>query len=131
MCVDCACNTQNSLLFMYEFFVCEYCIFLHRKHVMSCRGYVYPVVKLVQKVLCLFTLHICRFYQDARSAKHQNLVQFWICYIYMAFSQFPSLPWLFFPSSPPTWRSRDMCDVWPYLLGTLSALRGHRGGVET
>jgi len=59
------------------------------------------------------------------------LVQFWICCIYRGFSQFPSLPWLFFPSSPLTWRSRDMCDVCPYLLVTLSALRGQRGGVES
>jgi len=49
-----------------------YCIFLHHKHVMSCRGYVYPVIKLIKKVLCLFTLHICWFHLDARSAKHQN-----------------------------------------------------------
>jgi len=25
------------------------------KHVKSCRGYVYPVIKLIRKVLCLFT----------------------------------------------------------------------------
>ena len=39
--------------FMYEFFGCDYCIFLRYKHVMSCRGYVYPVVKLIKRVLCL------------------------------------------------------------------------------
>jgi len=44
---------------IYEFFGCNYCIFLHYKHVMSCRGYVYPVVKVSKKVLCLFTLYIC------------------------------------------------------------------------
>jgi len=29
---------------------------------MSCRGYVYPAVKLIKKVLYLFTLYICRVY---------------------------------------------------------------------
>ena len=44
---------------MYEFFGCDYYIFLYYKHVTSCRGYVYPVVKLIKRVLCLFTLCIC------------------------------------------------------------------------
>ena len=43
---------------MYEFFGCDYCIFLHYKHVMSCRGYVYPVVKLIKNVLRIFTLYV-------------------------------------------------------------------------
>jgi len=29
------------------------------KHVMSCRDYVHPVVKLIKKVLCLYKLYIC------------------------------------------------------------------------
>ena len=45
---------------MCEFFWCDYCIFLHYKHVMSCTGYVYPVIKLSKKVLCAFTLYVCR-----------------------------------------------------------------------
>jgi hypothetical protein len=44
---------------IYEFFGCNYCIFLHYKHVVSCRDYVYPVVKLIRKVLCLFMLCTC------------------------------------------------------------------------
>ena len=35
-----------------------YCVLLcitYYKHVMSCRGYFYPVIKLIRKVLCLFT----------------------------------------------------------------------------
>ena len=44
---------------IYEFFGCDYSIFLHYKHVMSCRDYIYPVVKLIKKVICLFTLYIC------------------------------------------------------------------------
>ena len=55
--------------FMYEFFGCNYCIFLHYKHVMSCRGYVYPVVKLIKKVLCLFTSYICWVYLVIKSYK--------------------------------------------------------------
>jgi len=38
---------------IYEFFGCNYCIFFHYKQVMSCRGYSYPVVKLIKNVLCL------------------------------------------------------------------------------
>ena len=45
--------------FIYEFFGCDYCVFLHYQHVMPCKGYVYPVVKLIKNVLCLFTLYIC------------------------------------------------------------------------
>ena len=40
--------------FMCEFFGCDYCVTCY-KHVMLCRGYVYPVIKLIKKVLCLFT----------------------------------------------------------------------------
>ena len=40
--------------FMCEFFGCDYCVLL-TKHVMTCRGYVYAVIKLIVKVLCLFT----------------------------------------------------------------------------
>ena len=40
---------------IYEFFGCNYCIFLHYKHVMTCRGYVYPVVKLIK--MYYFYLH--------------------------------------------------------------------------
>ena len=43
--------------FMYEFFGCDYCILLTinmLRHV----EVVYPVVKLIKKVLCLFTLHV-------------------------------------------------------------------------
>jgi len=45
---------QIVVKFMCEFFsgvttVCYY------KHAMSCRGCVYPVVKLIRRVLCLFT----------------------------------------------------------------------------
>ena len=47
---------------IYEFCGCIYCIFLHYKHVMSCRGYVYPVVKLIKKIQCVFTLYICWVY---------------------------------------------------------------------
>ena len=54
---------------MYEFFGCDYCIFLYYKRVMSCRGYVYPVFKLVKKVLCLFTLYICSVYLVIKSYK--------------------------------------------------------------
>ena len=39
--------------FMCEFFGCDYCIYY--KHVVTCRGYVYPVIKHVRKVQCLFT----------------------------------------------------------------------------
>jgi len=37
--------------FMYEFFGCDYCILLTIN--MLCRGYVYPVVKLIKK-LCVY-----------------------------------------------------------------------------
>ena len=41
---------------MCEFFGCDYCVLLtYYKHALSCRGYVYPVIKLIRKVLCLFT----------------------------------------------------------------------------
>jgi len=39
---------------IYEFFGCNCRIFLHYEHVITCRGYVYPVVKLIKNVLCLF-----------------------------------------------------------------------------
>jgi len=55
--------------FIYEFFGCDYCIFLHYKHVMSCRGYIYPVVKLIKRVLRLFTLCICWVYLVIKSYK--------------------------------------------------------------
>ena len=35
--------------FMCEFFECDYCTYY--KHVVTCRGYVYPVIKLIKKVL--------------------------------------------------------------------------------
>ena len=44
---------------MYEFFGCDYLIFLHYEHVTPCWGYFYPFVKLIKKVLCLFTFYIC------------------------------------------------------------------------
>jgi hypothetical protein len=53
----------------YEFFGCNYCVFLHCKHVMSCTVYIYPVVKLIKKVLCLFTLYICWVYLVIKSYK--------------------------------------------------------------
>jgi len=31
------------------------------KHVMTCRGYVYPVIKLIRKVLCLFTFTFAEY----------------------------------------------------------------------
>ena len=42
--------------FIYEFFGCDYCIY---KRVLSCIGSVYPIVELIKKILCLFTLYIC------------------------------------------------------------------------
>ena len=39
---------------IYEFFGCDYCTFLHYKHVMSCRGYVYLVVKRIKDVLSIY-----------------------------------------------------------------------------
>ena len=42
---------QIVVKFMFEFFgviTVYYC-----KHAMSCRGYVYPAIKLIKKVLCL------------------------------------------------------------------------------
>ena len=36
---------------------------------MSCRGYVCPVVKLIKKVLCIFTLYVCWVYQVIKSYK--------------------------------------------------------------
>jgi len=36
---------------------------------MSCRGYVYPVVKLIKKVLYLFTLYVCWVYLVIKSYK--------------------------------------------------------------
>ena len=63
---------------IYEFFRGNYCVFLHYKHVMSCSGYVYPVVKLIKKVLCLFTLYICWVYLVIKSYK-----LFINCCIYM------------------------------------------------
>ena len=36
-------------------FMCEFFGITYYKHVMTCRGYVYPVIKLIRKVLCLFT----------------------------------------------------------------------------
>ena len=39
--------------FMCEFFGCDYCVLLTIN--MLCRGYVYPVIKLIRKVLCLLT----------------------------------------------------------------------------
>ena len=39
-------------------FMCKFLgviIVYYYKHVMTCRGYVYPVFKFIRKVLCLFT----------------------------------------------------------------------------
>jgi len=36
---------------------------------MSRRGYVCPVVKLIKKVLCIFTLYVCWVYQVIKSYK--------------------------------------------------------------
>ena len=36
---------------------------------MSCKGYFYPVVKLIKKVLRLFALHVCRVYLVIKSHK--------------------------------------------------------------
>jgi len=36
---------------------------------MSCRGYVYPVVKLIKKVPCIFTLYVCCVYLVIKSYK--------------------------------------------------------------
>ena len=36
---------QIVVKFMCEFFWCDYCVLLNYKHVMSCRGYVYPAIK--------------------------------------------------------------------------------------
>ena len=55
---------------IYEFFGCDYCTFLHYKHVMSCRGYVYLVVKRIKDVLCLFTLYVCWVYLVIKSYKY-------------------------------------------------------------
>ena len=41
-------------IFLWIFRVWLLCI-TYYKHAMSCRGYVYPVIKLIRKVLCLFT----------------------------------------------------------------------------
>ena len=40
--------------FMCEFFGCDYCVILTVNLTMSCRSYVYPVIKLIRKILCLF-----------------------------------------------------------------------------
>jgi len=42
---------QIVVKFVCEFFGCDYCVLLNYKHAMSCRGYVYPVIKLIRKVL--------------------------------------------------------------------------------
>ena len=44
---------QIVVKFMCEFFGCDYCVLLTVN--MLYRGYVYPVIKLIRKVLCLFT----------------------------------------------------------------------------
>jgi len=44
---------QKVVKFMCEFFRVWLLCITYYKHVMSCRGYVYPVVKLIRKLLCL------------------------------------------------------------------------------
>ena len=51
----------------YEFFGCDYCILLTIN--MLCRGYVYPVVKLIKKILCVFKMHVCWVYLVIKSFK--------------------------------------------------------------
>ena len=41
--------------FTCEFLECDLLCLTYYKHVMTCRGYVYPVIKLIIKLLCLFT----------------------------------------------------------------------------
>ena len=62
--------------FIYEFFGCDYCV-TYYNHVMSCRGYVYPIVKLIKDVLCLYTLYVCWGCLVIKSYKLLNS-----CYIY-------------------------------------------------
>ena len=45
---------NSSKIYVWIFRVWLLCI-TYCKHVVSCRGYVYPVIKLIRKVLCLFT----------------------------------------------------------------------------
>ena len=55
---------QIVVKFMCEFFGCDYCVLLtinmlchvEVMHAMLCRGYVYPFIKLIRKILCLFIL---------------------------------------------------------------------------
>ena len=49
---------QRVVKFVWIFRVWLLCITFY-KDAMTCRGYVYPVIKLIRKVLCLFTLHVC------------------------------------------------------------------------
>jgi len=44
---------QIVVKFMCELFGCDYCVLL-TINMLSCTGYVYPVIKLIRKVLCLF-----------------------------------------------------------------------------
>ena len=43
--------------FVCEFFGCDYCILLTIN--ILCRGYAYPVVRLIKKVLCLIYIDVC------------------------------------------------------------------------
>jgi len=45
--------------FMYEFFVRDYCILLTINMLCHVEVNVYPVVRLIKKVLYLFTLYVC------------------------------------------------------------------------
>jgi len=48
---------QIVVTFMYEFFGCDYCVLLTINMFMSCRGYVYPVIKLIRNYYVY--LHLC------------------------------------------------------------------------
>ena len=57
-------NYESTILWIWALgnkiyvwiFQLDYCILLTIN--MLCRGYIYPVVKVIGKVLCLFTLHV-------------------------------------------------------------------------
>ena len=51
---------QIAVKFMCEFFRCDYCVLLTIN--MLCHVvYVYPVIKLIRKVLCLFTFILSEY----------------------------------------------------------------------
>ena len=55
---------------MYEFFGCDYCIFLHYKRIMSYIGYVYPVFKKGKAV----PLHAWRGPEGSRKLRFPDFV---------------------------------------------------------